>query len=313
MSVLSKLKKNGKKIMISLAGVVAGLAALWYAFFSLTPYQVDEYMMQSHYAYKKPAMNMQIEQVTGRNFAFTYQTFDGATVNGRLAYPDDIDAIDNASTRMPVLVGVHAMGRSENRWWMESFKERPTLEQTDEITKQALAAGYAVIAIDGRNHGKRKDLDYSVRDMMLDLHLWGEREPYEAMVTDTVKDYRVLLDWIEQQSQFDQDNISVAGYSLGGQVALLLAGIDGRIENVLSIVPPHLDDKTAMVAPKNVAKRLNVDKVWLVTAKDDEYATVENNETLFNLIKANQKKHIQLDGGHILPEGYFNQLIGWYE
>ena len=45
------------------------------------------------------------------------------------------------------------------------------------------------------------------------LHWWGEREPYERLIVDTVKDWRVLLDWVVQQPQFDRSNIRAAGYS----------------------------------------------------------------------------------------------------
>ena len=132
------------------------------------------------------------------------------------------------------------------------------------------------------------------------------------MIIDTVKDYRVLLDWLDQQHQFDHSRTAVAGYSMGGQVSMLLAGVDSRIEQVLAIVPPYLTNTTALVAPKNIAEKLAVDKIWLVTANDDEYADKEDNESLFTLIASDNKKHLQFDGGHILPEGYYQQLSDWF-
>lgn len=298
-----------KKISLGVLMTVALLGAIWWWLFAMSPYQINDQILSDEYSYEPVHLNMKMEQEAPNEYGFVYTSFDGQVVNGRLVYPASYKTGDT----LPILVGIHGMGRSENRWWMDSFKTRPTLEQTHKITEQALRKGIAVIAIDGRNHGKRKDPDYTIRDMMLDLHLWGEREPYEAMVKDTVKDYRVLLDWIDSQPQFDEHKTLVAGYSLGGQVALLLAAIDQRAERVLSIVPPHLDDTTALVAPGNLVRKLTDETVWLVTANDDEYATKAQNVSLYNGIVSAHKKHIQMDGGHILPDGYYESLTGWYE
>ena len=302
-----------KKIAAMASVVLVGLGALWFAIFSLTPYAVNDQQLKKKYSYPAVAINMQLTEESSNLYSFTYTSFDGVEVNGRLSYPDEVPLEEFGAGKLPIMIGIHGMGRSDNRWFMDSFKGRPTVEQTHKLTEQARAAGYAIIAIDGRNHGKRKDPDYSISNMMRDLHLWGKREPYEAMVVDTVKDYRVLLDWIGLQPQFDQARTAVAGYSLGGQVALLLAGVDERIEQVLSIVPPYHDDKTALVAPKNLVHNITDEKVWLVTASDDEYASVEDNKYLFGKIASGNKKHIQLEGEHILPEGYYQALSGWYE
>ena len=296
--------------MATITGVVVALGVIWYAIWGLKPYQVSQEVVTERYSYQKRPVNMNITQDDGTTYSFTYTSFDGALVIGRIRYPDNVNpGVD----QVPVLLGIHAMGRSDNRWFMDSFKERPTLEQTDKITDQALSSGYAVIAIDSRNHGKRKDLDYTIVDVMNNMHYWGKREPYEQMVIDTVKDYRVLLDWVEQQPQFDPDKTGAAGYSMGGQVSLILASTDTRVEQVLSIVPPYLDNKTAIVAVKNIVNTLHADKVWLVTANDDEHASESENEALFAMFKTSNKKHVTFDGGHVLPEGYYKKLSGWFE
>ncbi len=104
----------------------------------------------------------------------------------------------------------------------------------------------------------------------------------------------------------------VVGYSMGGQLSLLLAGVDKRISNVLSIVPPYLSDTTASVAPKNIVSLLDKNKVWLVTSDDDENANEDENLSLFNGITTSNKKHLIFDGNHILPEGYVEDLSDWF-
>ena len=172
---------------------------------------------------------------------------------------------------------------------------------------------YAVISIDARYHGKRKDPDRTLRSIMNDVHFFGDKRDYEAMVRDTVLDHRVLLDWIEQQDNLDIDRVKVAGYSMGGQIGLILGSVDARISDIISIVPPFIDDKLALVAPKNLVSLLGDKPVLLITAADDENASAAENDLLFELMPGANKERIDFNGGHILPEGYVNRLKGEFE
>ncbi|MGY5796845.1 alpha/beta hydrolase family protein [Rheinheimera faecalis] len=300
---------KGKKAMLTIGVVVAGVAALWYGVFGLKPYSLSAEELSARYAYSmKQQVQLELKELMPESFEFTYQSFDGVTVNGRISYPQDPKTIQNP---VPVLIGAHAMGRSQIRWWQDSFKDRATFEQTDKITAMALAKGYAVVAIDARHHGLRKDPDLSVVDIIDNLHWWGEREPYETMLVDTVRDHRVLLDWLVQQPMLDKNNIKLAGYSMGAQISLLLAGVDSRIHSVAAIVPPHMNSTTAVVAPLNVMAGLSDNQVWLFTADDDEYASIKQNQQLFDALPNPDKKLFRFDSGHLLPADYVTKLEPW--
>ncbi len=296
-------------MLITLGAIITALAAGWYAVFGLKSYTVTASDIQTRYSYTmSQPVTMQQQQPDRQNVTFSYTTFDGTTVNGHIRYPQQ--AADKI-TPLPVLIGVHAMGRSHNRWWQDSFKERPTVEQTHKITEMALDKGYAVIAIDARHHGERKDPEISVLDIIDNLHWWGKREPYEQMLIDTVRDHRVLLDWLEQQPQFDNERINIAGYSMGGQISLLLAAVDERINNVAAIVPPHINNKTAIVAPQNMLAGLADNQIWLLTANDDEYASKKQNRRFFNSLPGTDKQHFTFDSEHLLPADYVQTLQLW--
>ncbi|MBU1618243.1 MAG: alpha/beta fold hydrolase [Gammaproteobacteria bacterium] len=300
---------KGKKTMLSIGVVVAGIAALWYGIFGLKPYSLSAEELTERYAYNMTQqVQLELKQLTPQSFDFTYQSFDGVTVNGRIHYPENLKTI---TTPVPVLIGAHAMGRSQIRWWQDSFKDRATFEQTDKITAMALAKGYAVVAIDARHHGLRKDPELSVVDIIDNLHWWGEREPYETMLVDTVRDHRVLLDWLVQQPQLDSSKIKLAGYSMGAQISLLLAGVDSRIQSVAAIVPPHMNSTTALVAPLNLMAGLADNQVWLFTADDDEYASIKQNQQLFDALPNPDKKLFRFDSGHLLPADYVKDLEPW--
>lgn len=300
---------KGKKTMLSIGSVMAGIAALWYGVFGLKPYSLSTEELTARYAYSlKQQVQLDLKELTPQSFEFTYPSFDGVTVNGRISYPQDPKTIQNP---LPVLIGAHAMGRSQIRWWQDSFKDRATFEQTDKITAMALAKGYAVVTIDARHHGLRKDPDLSLVDIIDNLHWWGEREPYETMLVDTVRDHRVLLGWLEQQPMLDKNKIKLAGYSMGAQISLLLAGVDSRIKSVAAIVPPHMNSTTAVVAPLNVMAGLADNQVWLFTADDDEYASIKQNQQLFDALPNPDKKLFRFDSGHLLPADYVTKLEPW--
>ncbi len=151
----------------------------------------------------------------------------------------------------------------------------------------------------------------SVVDIIDNLHWWGEREPYETMLVDTVRDHRVLLDSLVQQPMLDKNNIKLAGYSMGAQISLLLAGVDSRIQSVAAIVPPHMNSTTAVVAPLNVMAGLADNQVWLFTADDDEYASIKQNQQLFDALPNPDKKLFRFDSGHLLPADYVTKLEPW--
>lgn len=310
--------------MTMLLGLAGAVGALWWALFALKPYAITPEQLSARYAHVTPssrATPVQLAAVQPVTVGATpawaaelrFDSFDGARVIGRIVYPADPTRPGAGTTRWPVLLALHGMGRTHWRWWQAEFKGRPTIENTHLLAERALQSGYTVLALDARGHGDRKDPVRPLlsRELLRDLHLWGDREPYERLIVDTVRDYRVLLDWVEQQPQLDRDRIAAAGYSMGAQMALLLAGTDERVRRVAAMVPPHVDNKVAAVSPTNVAPRLAAVQVWLVTADDDEYAAQSDNAALFEALPGPHKEHLRFASGHVLPADYVQQLQGW--
>lgn len=311
--------------MLTLLGVAGAIGALWWAVFALKPYDISPDALTALYAHRStatPVPQVQLgaaEPVTvGATPAWAqslrYTSFDGAVVLGRIVHPAD-PALPGATARRPVLLALHAMGRTQWRWWQAELKGRPTLESTHLLAERALQAGHVVVALDARGHGDRKDPDRPLiaRELLRNLHLWGEREPYERLIVDTVKDHRMLLDWIETQPRLDGTRIRATGYSMGAQMALLLAATDTRITGVAAMVPPHLGRTVAAVAPMTVAPRLQRAEVWLLTADDDEHASSAGNAALFAALPTPAKQHVTFPGGHVLPPAYVERLQPWLD
>jgi dienelactone hydrolase len=316
--------RTARLVVFSLLGLAATLGALWWLIFGLKPYDITPEQLAARYAHHAlgtaarvpPAVQLSaperitIGQTAAWASAVRMPSFDGVVAPGRILYPSD-PAL--AAAPRPVLLALHAMGRTHWRWSQAEFKGRPTIENTHRITELALQQGYVVIALDAREHGDRKNPDQPLRarELLRNLHWWGEREPYERLIVDTVKDWRVLLDWVTQQPQFDRRHIRAAGYSMGAQMALLLAGTDARVSAVAAMVPPGLTNRVAVVAPLNVAPRLAAARVWLLSADDDEHASRRENAALFAALPGAGKQHLRFAGGHLLPAEYAERLLPW--
>ncbi len=295
-----------KKLII---GVVLGGGAAflaWYQFIALKPAPLPQEDILASYHYPKvDNQGVTLKALDANSFSLSFKSFDGAQVNGQITFPA------SCQSECPVIVGVSAMGRNYNRWWIDSWKGRPTVTHVNKLGEMALKNGYALVAIDARFHGSRKDPNKSLRSIMNDLDFFGEKTPYENMIVNTVKDYRALLDWLSNHERIDKQSITMAGYSMGAQVSLLTAAVDPRVSRVISVVPPYLDDKVARVAPKNLVSLLKTQQVLLVTSDDDEYASVDDNLTLFKHIASTNKEHIVFEGDHLLPATYVESVTKW--
>jgi dienelactone hydrolase len=289
-----------------LIGLTALAAAVWH-FVWLKPYSISPTELQARYAYKE-----EFTPGEGHSLHIRMHSFDGALFEGRIVYPSDPA---QAMRPFPVLIGMHAMGRTHMRWWQAEFNGRPTIEQTHRITQLALQQGYAVVAIDARGHGERRHLGqpHLAQRAMRAMHWFGRRQAYEQMIIDTVRDHRVLLDWLVAQPHLDARRIMAAGYSMGAQGALLLAGLDDRVRSVAAMVPPHLGDNVAVVAPINLVAGLQGKRVWLLTGDEDDHASPKQNQTLFDAIPSQDKKHLRFESGHLLPMDYVEKLLDWFK
>lgn len=299
MKVIYKRILTGFSLLSALAGsyylLVAKLPVE-----QLTPEQINmKYQYQSSFS----DFDIPDELLESREFTFT--AYDGEKVFGQIMLPSI------KHDKYPVMIGIHAMGRSYPRWFNDSVKGRPTVTSVNKITELALEKGYAVVAIDARFHGKRKIEDKPLRSIWNNLQFFGDKTDYENMILKTVIDNRTLLDWIETQDYLDAEKISVAGYSMGGQASLILAAVDNRIDDVITVVPPFMNNTVAAVSPYNLVHQIDDGRVLYIYGEKDDVASPEDNEMVFDAISTKDKELLAYSADHILPEIYVNAIGVW--
>ena len=294
-----------KRILTGL-GLLSVVAGSYYLLVAKLPAeQLTLEQINVKYQYQSSFSDFDISGEPLESREFTFTAYDGEKVFGQIMLPKV------KQEKYPVLIGIHAMGRSYPRWFNGSVKGRPTVTSVNKITELALEKGYAVVAIDARFHGKRKIEEKPLSSIWNDLKFFGDKTDYENMVRKTVIDNRTLLDWVETQDYLDAENISVAGYSMGGQASLILAAVDKRIGDVITVVPPFINNTVAAVSPYNLAHQIDDGRVLFIYGEKDDVASLEENKMVFDAISTKDKELLAYDADHILPENYVNAIGAW--
>ena len=294
-----------KWVTITLTSFVA-IGTVYYVTVAKLPQQdMAQSDIVGKYQYFNSYSDFKVLSDTGNSRAFSFRAFDGELIHGQIQFPQQ------SRSQYPVLIGLHAMGRSYPRWFTDELKGRPTVTKVDKLTQAALAKGYAVIAIDARFHGKRKIEGKSLRKIWNNLHYFGDKYDYQQMIVNTVIDNRTLLDWIAAQPELDEDKIALAGYSMGAQVALILGAVDERIKQIVSVVPPFIDNKVAIASPLNLVSLIDSARVLFIYGEYDDVASPEQNRRVFDNIRAFDKQLVALQEDHILPMEYVDIAGDW--
>lgn len=284
----------------------AAIAAIYYFGVAKLPQQtMTQAEIVDKYQYFNTFSNFKVLSEVGNSRSFSFRAFDGELIHGQIQLPEQ------KRDSYPVLVGLHAMGRSYPRWFKDELKGRPTVTKVDKLTKMALSKGYAVVAIDARFHGKRKIEGKSLRRIWNNLHYFGDKFDYQQMIVNTVTDNRTLLDWIATQPELDANRITLAGYSMGGQVALLMGAVDNRVKQIISVVPPFMDNKVAIVSPLNLVSKINAARVLVIYGEHDDVASPEQNQLIFDNITSTHKQIVSFAEDHILPIEYVEVVGNW--
>jgi esterase/lipase len=144
-------------------------------------------------------------------------------------------------------------------------------------------------------------------------------------MTSTVKDLRIIMDYIQLRNTIPGQSFSVSGYSMGGNFAILLSAFDNRISSVVACVPPiHLPARGLEmfnwseeviqgqkdITPMKYAE-LQSAPILLLMGKKDYFSTEEEVSSFFEKVPTNEKKLKYFDSGHILPNEYKIDAIQW--
>lgn len=211
---------------------------------------------------------------------------------------------------------LHGLTGSKDGWIypMTSLSEKYVM-----LKDSLLALGYTVIIPDAKYHGERS---YE-SDFVTPVKFASSQDVQSIynLYATTIKDLRIILDYIESKSSKPR-SFDVIGYSMGGQMAILLNSVDQRLNRVIACVPP-IDAKKAAVrlgmiqekaqglgaiSPKNYASN-QMAPIYLLMGTNDGWYTKLEAQSFYDEINIEDKALKFYESGHYLPAGFINDVI----
>ena len=235
----------------------------------------------------------------GKRAKLEFTADDGASVNGKIAYPAQSQAIKK------IAFALHPMGSNQDFWW--SNKSPLAANQiVDHLRKQ----GFIVISLDARRHGERAVKDFGPRELLKRAHS-DEPRLYIDTIIGSVRDYRSILKWSEQE--FQATTKVVLGYSMGAQMSILLASYEPSINTVLAMVPPFVGSLTSPVAPRIHAHRITQAKVIWFAGRQDPHSNMQQTKQSFDRLATDDKELVLFDSAHRLPASYLQTANDFFD
>lgn len=223
---------------------------------------------------------------------------------------------------------LHGLGDSKDDW---VYPSEPYLDWSRNITSikdSLLTLGYNLIIPDAKFHGERNyELNFKPPESLppgLSRNV-KDSKLFETLMSSTVKDLRIIMDYIQKHHPQPAPSFSVIGYSMGGNIAILLSIFEERISSVVACVPPinlpakglesfgwpeEIIQGQMAITPMNHAKS-QTSPILLLMGKKDFFYTEEEVSEFFKKVPAQDKELKYFDSGHILPNEYKIDAIQW--
>ena len=226
------------------------------------------------------------------------------------------------------IILLHGLGDSKESWVYPSLPYFDWSKNLTSIKDSLLHLGYNIIIPDAKFHGERSyELNFRPAQNLPPIISKNEEDGmlFSTLMSSTVKDIRIIMDYISLTDKNQKISFAVVGYSMGGALAILLNAVDNRISNIVACVTPlnhpekelvpfnwspKITQMLSQVTPMNYATNQRSPILLLLGDKDFFYSA--NEVSLFyNNIGIDEKKVKFFKSGHILPDKYKIDVIDW--
>jgi dienelactone hydrolase len=202
---------------------------------------------------------------------------------------------------LPYVITTHGATSSKHEW-----TEMDGYTKGGNITKELVASGIAVIAMDLRYHG-----DNNTQNMG-DRNVFAE-ENWDDFFIKSVADIEAVMKYFATHTGLDSKRMGFAGYSLAGIFGFWLADRGAPFKTMVLSVPSVDRAKNAYYATYNNIHNLHDLSILQVSATNDEYVSFEEAKWLFDQIPVPEKCFLSFPSGHSLPSEYAPKVVQWIE
>ncbi len=223
---------------------------------------------------------------------------------------------------------LHGLGDSKEDWINPSEPYLDWSRNIKAMKDSLISLGYSLIIPDVKYHGERSyELGFRSPATLPPVISRNEKDTqlFETMVTSTVKDLRIIMDYISDKNGSNHISFAAIGYSLGGNLAILLSMFDTRLTRVVGCVAPinlpargleafsfsnkTIEGQMAITPMKHAG--LQQAPILLLMGTKDFYTTDEEISRFLSLVPSEHKNVKYFDSGHILPDEYRVDAISW--
>lgn len=220
------------------------------------------------------------------------------TTHGGERVPGDLALPRSGGDRVPVVVLLHGLGNSKARWGRD---DRVRLRDS------LLASGIGVFAFDLRLHGERS----ATNDYQNPVYLTFGDSLYTRnrdMIIGSAIDARRSLDYLAGRPEIDPARMAVAGYSMGGLIALYLSALEPRLAAVVGCAVPTTPSPLPTDAFQ-FAARASVPAL-LAIGESDWLSSPPDVRKLHSLLPEGSDLMF-FESGHSLPPAFAPIVAGW--
>ncbi len=210
----------------------------------------------------------------------------------------------------PVVLLIDGITGSKSRWW-----EDDSWPRGGQATKQLLAAGFAVLALDAQYHGERiVENGYENPGRMLFQRRWYNRT--REMFLQTTVEHRRAIDYLATRSEIDIERVGALGHSMGGIIIFGLNASEPRLGvSVACVTPLTLWEpaEMAVISPFNFARGVGKRPFLMLMGRNDPWYSETEAAQLLEMIEGDPKDLMFYDSDHRLPEAYVADALEWFE
>jgi dienelactone hydrolase len=224
---------------------------------------------------------------------------------------------NNPDNRCIILL--HGGNGSKDTWMIARNSESNKFTR---LKDSLLSLGFALIIPDMKYAGERSyELDFGRRDSLLRS---GQFKKWSDYFTTTVKDVRIIMDYVESRSVGSPMTFHAVGTSMGGMITFLLNAADNRLQSVVVVVPPLIlrkvsewlglkdtitGDKLDSIHDLFRYTNLQQSPVCLLMANADDLYTEQEAKDFFDQITVEGKIFKIYDSGHSVPDFFTKDVI----
>jgi dienelactone hydrolase len=207
-------------------------------------------------------------------------------------------------------------------WSKENWIKTTTniSEKAVKLKDSLLSLGYSVIIPDAKYHGERSYQG----NFASPLTIFSSQDSQKVynLFSATVKDIRIIMDYIQSSLANTSTTFDVIGYSMGGMMTILLNSVDDRLNRVIVCVAPldiqkvtkilGMNEENAknleVISPKNYAT-IQKAPITLLMGTEDGWYVKEEAQDFFDQINIKDKTLIFYESGHYLPDEFISDAI----